>query len=273
VNANDVTGNQLINGVVPNPWTWTSVDTIGPTLANVSIEPAIPQEGQNVTISANVTDASGDVVVTITVTDPGGNLIVDNVTMLTGAGANEFYHMVPGSDADVAGTYDFAIWTNDSSGNLNSTNGSFNVTQEPNPYVVVRVTVTDASNTQLDGAAVEIRYANNGTIVATGLTHLGEYIVPLGAGSYTITASKSDYRASSEVLTLMGTELSTSISIMLKEEEEEGDIPWLLIFLATAILAVAILGAVLFLWAIRKKRIGDVAEGKPEEEEKIDERR
>jgi hypothetical protein len=147
-------------------------DTTAPSMTTPTTSPSTPDTDDSVTVTITVTDA--DVVtVTIIVEDPDGNTItsIDNVTMPAGTGADVYEYTISNTVIDMAGTWAFTIWANDSSGNYNSTIVTFVVTEAVlTTTYIVTVTVTDPDGALISDAKVSIKNSA-GTEVASGDTH------------------------------------------------------------------------------------------------------
>ncbi len=108
------------------------IDSVPPTITNPAADPPTIEAGDDTTISADVSDDSGvsEVRVFIDGPDDSGGSYVATFNTVTGLYESTVTPTVPGS-------YTYAIWALDGSGNWGSETGSFNVTapagKTPNP--------------------------------------------------------------------------------------------------------------------------------------------
>lgn len=120
-------------------------DTTSPTITDITAIPYPQEVDGQVNISAVVGDAFLDGV-WVTITNPNGYSI-GNFTMSYDINAGRYYHKGP---FNIVGTYEFIIWTKDTSGNWNSSSGQLE-TQD---------TTSPVANAGLD------QVVNKGTIVS-----------------------------------------------------------------------------------------------------------
>jgi hypothetical protein len=178
------------------------VDTILPSMV-VSVNPAIQEIHGWVNISAVIDDTAGIYDAWINISMPGPSWL--NTTMDRYSPTDFFRN----DTYDVLGTYNFVIWTNDTSGNWNSTIGSFDIvdttlpaianlqispaTQEVTLNVNVSADITD--NDLVSGAWINITFPD-GTSTNTSLTmgtgnsyYLDQSYTTLGDYTFTIWAA------------------------------------------------------------------------------------
>jgi len=163
-------------------------DTTRPTISAVQATPASVVTGGTVTISATVTDDVQVTSVVVDMTQPDATSV--NQTMVAGAN-NVYSHAQAWTQI---GTYTFRIWATDSSGNVASAAGSFEITQPQDttpptvshtppagPFqtgetITIEAVVTDDVQVQL----VKVAYTD-----VAGVDH--NETMTLQAGKYTFT--------------------------------------------------------------------------------------
>jgi hypothetical protein len=118
--ANDTTGN--LNSSSGHGF--TIQDTELPEILNMLDTPDPQETGGSVNISCDVTDNVAVQEVWVNITLPGGGF--NNVTMNQGAGSQLFFN----STYAVLGSYQYTVWTSDTSGNLNSSTGHDFIVQD-----------------------------------------------------------------------------------------------------------------------------------------------
>ncbi len=106
--------------------TFAIVDTVAPVILDVRATPDPQSAGNRVNITSNMTDITGVYGAWVNITLPGGSSI--NVSMTQGP-QDLWYDDTVYIDL---GTYDYVVWTNDSFGNWNSSQGHI-FTIEPQP--------------------------------------------------------------------------------------------------------------------------------------------
>ncbi|MCJ2564326.1 MAG: PQQ-binding-like beta-propeller repeat protein, partial [Candidatus Thermoplasmatota archaeon] len=139
-------------------------DLLMPEIADVQATPSPQEVYFGVNVSAIVTDDFSVGVVNLNVSGPSG---VSNDSMLFDGGPGRYYIE---NLYDEIGTHAFTIWATDSSGNVNSSSGQFEIVDTtmptledvtivpPSPEVFdsVNISVLVQDNYQLDGVWVEI---------------------------------------------------------------------------------------------------------------------
>lgn len=256
------------NNLTANTATFTTEDTENPVITIVTAPDATGVcTDETITIVASVTDNVGVDNVNISWGLLGSLKTVATMTLSSGT---NYTYTIPAQTT--TGLMEFVVGATDMSGNTASSSPrTFPVDDcgvQPG-QVMVTIGVLDPDNMPIDGATVTVKYSGNGTVVETGTTILGVYIVTVGAGDYSITASASGYQSKTASLSLDGTEIIESLTIKL---EKEGDIMlWLIIIIIIIIIVVLIL--VLLMLKRRKKpeEEGAVAEEEEYEEEAADE--
>jgi hypothetical protein len=114
-------------------------DTTPPNISNVQADPDPAGPGDDVRISADVYDNVAISEVRIEVRDPSGSAIT-NVTMSYDSPNDEYYLTDPYADE---GTYSFTIWATDTSSNLASEIGSFEIVEQDPPVIDVTISNED----------------------------------------------------------------------------------------------------------------------------------
>jgi hypothetical protein len=190
-------------------------DNTPPSISNVHADPDPAGPGDSVKISADVYDDVALTEVRIEVTDPDGTAIT-NVTMNYDPINDEYYLTDPYVDE---GTYTIMIWATDTSGNLASETGSFDVVEQDPPIIVVEVSndnpdvgdivtfevdVTDDS--EVDDVMITIvdpegtSVVNNRRMTLDNGMYVYEYEFGI-AGDYTYTITADDEHGNSDVST------------------------------------------------------------------------
>jgi methionine-rich copper-binding protein CopC/RNA polymerase subunit RPABC4/transcription elongation factor Spt4 len=252
--ANDLSGNPLTSGTVPNPFSFTTgaaVDTTPPSITQVGADPSSQIGAGEVNITANVTDDSGTVTVTVEVTNPSGT-VLGNFTMIFDPSTGKYYYSDTYTDEDIF-SYDYTIWANDPSGNYDSATGTFYITGGIGTTIFGNIT---SGSERLNGATVEL-FDSSGTSIATvtsaavlGLD--GIYAIPaVDPGTYEITVSKDGYKTLTKTVTVTDSDILKIVNFDL---EKEGDLLWLWIL----IILLVIVFLIIFILLARKKK-------KPEE--------
>ena len=180
------------------------IDSTSPTIAGVSIDPAIGEIYEEVTISAIITDNYQIEGVWIEIQDPDGtttNLTVEK-------GFEDVFSL--SISCDKLGSYLYTIRASDPSSNWNSSSGSFlvrdsqlpqiaNTTAFPNPQEVFRevsILTAIAENHRLKEVWIEILGPDGSEVVSQSMHNLTENLYYyssnfslLGAYSYSIRAT------------------------------------------------------------------------------------
>ena len=107
----------------PTGTTIAITDTTPPTIIDVQVSPSSQDAGGSVNISSNITDDFLLFGVWINIVSPNGT-ILGNYSMDYDTTDGRYYF---NSTYSQSGLYAFNIWANDSSGNWNSTSGSFEI--------------------------------------------------------------------------------------------------------------------------------------------------
>jgi hypothetical protein len=187
-------------------------DTTPPNISNVQIDPDPAGPGEDVRISADVYDDVALSEVRIEVRDPSDSAIT-NVTMSYDSANDEYYLTDPYT---TEGSYSFTIWATDTSGNLASETGSFEIVEQDPPIIDVTVSnenpavgdiitfeadVTDDSD--LDDVRITVLDPEGTTVVNNQRMTLdnGVYVYEYEfgtAGDYTYTITANDEHGNSD---------------------------------------------------------------------------
>jgi hypothetical protein len=162
--------------------TFAIVDTVAPVILDVQATPDPQSAGNNVNITCNTTDITGIYDVWVNITLPGGSTI--NISMTQGP-QDLWYDDTVYIDL---GTYDYVVWTNDSFGNWNSSQGHI-FTIEPQPaFNIILISGDDQSGTvgaQLTNPFVIEVQDSFGNVVSNAIVWFN---VTLGGGSLDIVS-------------------------------------------------------------------------------------
>jgi hypothetical protein len=256
--ADDMFGNSLAAGPVPNPWTFSTLtlpDTTAPVILLPSASPSSQSGAGPVNITANVTDDSGTVdTVKVEVYDPTGTL-VGNFTMIFDPSTDKYYYSRTYTVEDSL-PYDYTIWASDPSSNYASATGTFYITEPIVIGATILGNITSGSD-RLNGATVELFDSAGNSLTTTTSANVagldGIYmLVSVDPGTYDITVSKDGYTSLTKTVTVGNNDLLKIVNFDL---ESSGDLLWLWILL---ILMIIIIVIVIIILMSRKK--------KPEEE-------
>jgi hypothetical protein len=275
----DFTATIDTNGWAPGPYTvcvyaWDSVpnynstsaecasitisiptDTTPPEIKDVSATPPVQYMGEDVNISANVTDDSGQITVNVSLIHDGSD--AGNYSMTYDASTGKYHFEMAYS---VLGTFSFTIWANDSSGNWNSSSGSFEIQPK---YGTITGKVVDENDDGISGVSMKLVDAGGNTIATVITDSSGNYsfgdVMP---GTYSILASKGDYLDSSEdgVTVVAGGTTTVDPIVLSKEISSAMDFWWILLVIVIVVVVIVII----LLTRGRKKEV--VVEEKPEDE-------
>jgi len=106
-------------------------DNDNPVISNVDASPSVQDLGGNVNISADITDNIAVLSVYLNITYPDSSMV--NFSILQNNSGNTYYC---NSSYSSVGTYNYFIWTEDSSGNgAKSSTNSFSIIEENAPLI------------------------------------------------------------------------------------------------------------------------------------------
>ncbi|MFQ5872918.1 MAG: Ig-like domain-containing protein, partial [Dehalococcoidia bacterium] len=169
-------------------FSFTTADTVPPTIENVTATPPLQESGGSVNITASVTDNGIVAGAWVEVTDPN-SILLGNFSMAWDAATGLHYYTAV---YQTTGLYSFQVAASDGVGNWNATNGSFmvqdttppSIEHTPPPGAVVGLDIYLAALVDDNDVVAEVRVnytdilgvTTNATMVLSG--SLYTYTIP-----------------------------------------------------------------------------------------------